>query len=397
MDFLLLEGFAKAPFGLNFGEIRVINGLLKIGGVCVSWHYVIKDNQNKRIKMQRYHQVPMLFIPCEEDELIWTMYDIMDNKFLESKINMSYDKHFCASSEGWLVAVNKDYTVSLYNPYSMLVGNCNNIQLPILFPTQPFLLPGDEYDFENVSEDESEEDFDYHIFKATITADPLENPNDCTIVVIFGENFRLAFIRLGKDTTWTKVDGHRVWGSFEDILSYNNHFYALDTEGELISFDVDPHNLNVKSITTENLRTRVTYSKRYLVKSCKGDILQVERYLTWGINTERIITEKFNVFKLDMEQQRWIGIKDLGDESLFLGDNSSISISTSNFVSCQCNCIYFTHDQDLVRSNKSGHIDIGVYNMETESSTLHFNIDSSTFTKMFRRAPIWLVPTINLY
>ncbi|KAL5570074.1 hypothetical protein UlMin_026649 [Ulmus minor] len=348
------------------------------------------------MKIQRCHQVPQLFIPCEEDKHIWTIYDVMDNNFLDLKITMPYDKRFCASSEGWLVAINKDYTVSLYNPYSMLVGNCNkyNIQLPILFPTQPFLLPGDEYDFENFSDDESEEDFDYHIFKATITADPLENPNDCTIAVIFGDSFNLAFIRLGKDTTWTKID----WGgSFDDILPYNNHFYALDNLGRLISFDDDPHNFNVNLVTRENLRTRVIYSKRYLVKSCGGDILQVERYVTWGDNNGRHITKTFNVFKLDLERQRWTQIKDLGDESLFLGDNSSISISSSNFVSCKRNCIYFTHDDDLVRSNVNGFIDIGIYNVETEIFTLHFNIDSSTFTKMSRRAPIWIVPTLNSY
>ncbi|KAL5570093.1 hypothetical protein UlMin_026668 [Ulmus minor] len=268
----------------------------------------------------------MLFIPCEEDEHLWTVYDIMDNKFLESKINLSYDKRFCGSSEGWLVAVNKDYTVSLYNPYSTLVGNCNNIQLPKLFP------PGVEYDFEDESDDE---DFDHHIFKATITADPLENPNDCTIAVIFSD-FELSFIRLGKDTTWTKVYRR---GLFVEIMPYNNHFYVLDNIGGLISFEDDLHNLNEKVII-DDLRTLVHYcSKKYLLKSCRGDILQVERYLTWEDNGGRQITEKFNVFKLDFERHRWIEIKDLGIESLFVGDNSSISISTLNFVSCKRNCI----------------------------------------------------------
>lgn len=50
----------------------------------------------------------------------------------------------------------------------------------------------------------------------------------------------------------------------------------------------------------------------------------------------------------------WIEMKNLDDNALFLGDNSSISILASNFPGCQRNSIYFSHDKDDVSLSKQG-------------------------------------------
>ncbi|KAL5570055.1 hypothetical protein UlMin_026630 [Ulmus minor] len=181
------------------------------------------------------------------------------------------------------------------------------------------------------------------------------------------------------------------------ILTYDNHIFGITLVGGLLSFDVsNTCNSNVKIITDGDSSWRCYYVKNYIVNSCRGDLLQVERYLDWD-NDEGRVTKKFKVLKFDFDTRMWIEIKCLGEESLFLGDNSSISILTSNFVGCQPNSIYFTNDEDTVRINVNGLTDVGVYNIEMGSSTLHFNIDLSCFTKVYKRAPIWVVPTLNLY
>ncbi|KAL5570061.1 hypothetical protein UlMin_026636 [Ulmus minor] len=362
----------------------------------MSWYYVIKENQIKRIKRpNNNHHVPMLLIPIAEEKHLWTIYDIMNNKFLKSKLDFPYDKRFkrfCGSSGGWLMAVNDDYTLSLYKPYIN-----TSIQLPSIFSPPPI--------DEDLVYDDSESEgssggyeplggHEYHILKFTITTDPLENPNDCVVMVIHGETYQFAFIRPAKDTTWTKFD---VPAQLDEILTYDNHIFGITLIGGLLSFDVsNTCNTNVKIITNGDSSWRGYYIKNYIVNSCRGDLLQVERYLDWD-NDEGRVTKKFKVLKFDFDTRMWIEIKCLGEESLFLGDNSSISILASNFVGCQPNSIYFTNDEDTVRINVNGLIDVGVYNIETGSSTLHFNIDLSCFTKMYKRAPIWVVPTLNLY
>ena len=85
------------------------------------------------------------------------------------------------------MTVNNDFTVTLYKPYALEKENAI-IHLPCLFPTV------DDDDPMEIVEDLTEV-CDYHIFKATITADPQTNSNVCIVLVIFGEFRELALIR----------------------------------------------------------------------------------------------------------------------------------------------------------------------------------------------------------
>ncbi|PON63651.1 hypothetical protein PanWU01x14_129830 [Parasponia andersonii] len=155
----------------------------------------------------------MHLIPSK-DAHVWNIYDVMDNKFLESELLMPYDKRFCGSSKGWLVAVNKDWTVTLYKTYSIVKDRNNEdtcIQLPCLFPVEMESNdnpePEDIHDIEVFSSELEDSDqehvekaidpenvYDYQFYKALITADPLANPDECMVVVIFGDCNELAFI-----------------------------------------------------------------------------------------------------------------------------------------------------------------------------------------------------------
>ncbi|KAM6541993.1 hypothetical protein CsatB_006440 [Cannabis sativa] len=89
------------------------------------------------------------------------------------------------------------------------------------------------------------------------------------------------------------------------------------------------------------------------------------------------------------DRSNWEEISDLGDEALFVGDNSSVSVDTSlSSTKCQNNCIYFTNDYS-VHSNINNPSDMGVYNLVTRS-VRRFNIDTNLFTRMGGRAPIWI-------
>ncbi|PON53139.1 putative F-box protein [Trema orientale] len=415
----------KHILDLILEKLESLVDYLRFNVVCLQWHSVTKENQVERIKAShrryRYHQVPMLLMPSE-DEYTWNIYNVMTNKFLELELLIPYGKRFCGSSKGWLVAVNKDWTVTLYKPYSMINdGNSEDtrIQLPILFPVE---LESDDdleqvdiqdymEEFPNELEDCNQEEpemaidpknvYDYHVYKALITADPLANPNECVVVVIFGDCRELAFIRISQDKTWTKIEPTDRFCS-DEVLHHNDLCYVVAHDGALRSFDVTDSCINstVKYVAPKLPRTRFLskfscYIKRYLVEF-HGQILQVERYLRdyYKSKTKSRKTKKFRVWRYDPDLKNWIEIKNLGGMALFLGHNTSISVLASNFSGIQPNCIYFTHDIDQIFYSSNPMIcDLGMYDIQSRKYKLHFTIDSVALRKMNSRPPIWVVPT----
>ncbi|GLT63791.1 hypothetical protein SLA2020_363270 [Shorea laevis] len=51
------------------------------------------------------------------------------------------------------------------------------------------------------------------------------------------------------------------------------------------------------------------------------------------------VTKMFQVFKLDVVGNKWVEVNSLGDRSLFLGGNHSISIAT-NTDGASCNDLF---------------------------------------------------------
>ncbi|PON71129.1 hypothetical protein PanWU01x14_075680 [Parasponia andersonii] len=194
-------------------------------------------------------------------------------QILKVKILIPYGKRFSGSLKRWLTVVNEDYTLAIYKPFSTL-DQANIAHARICFPC---LFPPDVYELEpqlppqlenpEIEDDlaEPDEDFelddnhepydpaqhcDHHVQKVVITADPVENANECTIVVIFGERCQVALIRLSKDKTWTKINDCEP---IDDILYCKNQFYALSYLGELMSFGVTKSgDSTIEFITPEN-------------------------------------------------------------------------------------------------------------------------------------------------
>lgn len=127
---------------------------------------------------------------------------------------------------------------------------------------------------------------DYHVVKTLITADALENPNECTTVVIFGRYAQLAFFRHGKDRTWTKINEN--CGCIGDILHCKNQFYAINFDGALISFDVTKSgNSTTKLIAPEIPPCIENSCNRYLVLKEKFYKLKdILNYVMIGVRTD---------------------------------------------------------------------------------------------------------------
>lgn len=296
-----------------------------------------------------------------------------------------------------MIAVCEDWTVKLYRPFSFVKegnnydANTSCIHLPCLFP------PENNYDPLDGFEDDGEI-YDYHVQKAIITFDPLENPNECTVMVIFGEFCELAFLRLAKDRAWTKVDP-KDYIFADDIFHYNNELWVLNYFGALISIGIIDSFISTIKIAPEIPNIEGNNIKRYIVNSCDGELFQVERYFHFDWSNDRSRkTKMFKVFRMDFDSRRWIEVNSLGDMALFLGDNSSISVLASDFIGCQPNCIYFSHDWDCIHVSANTMIcDLGTYDVANGSFRLHYTIDPDALRKMSRRPPIWVVPLLNAH
>lgn len=154
----------------------------------------------------------------------------MHDKFLDQlRLSIPYSKRLAGSSKGWLVIVAGNYSVRLYKPYyidiegdSIMEDGSTDANIKIELPR--LFLPVNILDLITI--------YDYHVVKALITADPLANPNDCIIAVIFGEFWEIAFLRYARDTTWTKVKVNTILDNrFHDITYYNNQIYAVNQLG----------------------------------------------------------------------------------------------------------------------------------------------------------------------
>lgn len=105
------------------------------------------------------------------------------------------------------------------------------------------------------------------------------------------------------------------------VDKYNHKFYILESEGSLL--------LVVRWILV--LRTEYQFPEHD------------EPYLTCSYQTN-----KFYVYELDSDSERWVAVDTSGNEGLFLGGNQSVSFNIGDDVGrvrgWKKNSIYFTDD-----------------------------------------------------
>jgi hypothetical protein len=353
--------------------------------VCKSWYSVAKDNKSKHARMT----APMVLFYSGRTQY-WNFYDIVNKKILDFQVNVP-KMGLVGSSKGWLVyvkrnVVDKTFGVTLVNPFFRVRGSKRKKNSLIHLP--PLNPPGWEKWYKNCER---------YVCKATISADPILNASDCVVTVIHLERNTLAFIRLGKDTTWTYVDESVVDSlegccMIEDVANVGNKFYAVNYWSELLSFDVTTRSNSNMRLVGRGSCPDYDDIKRYIFEGEENKLLMVQRYLEFG-ETKRE-TKKFRVFELSFQTGEWTEKNTLGDIALFIGNNSSIYVSASKNSGFQSNCIYFNHDRDYVGHDNRAY-DFGVYNVEDQSSPKTYTKRAKKLLKMSYPLPIWVMPTLS--
>lgn len=379
-------------------KLESLDDYIRFGAVCVSWSSARDFNRAKRNAVSRHHHAPKLLLPASSDEHAWRIYDVASNKFIGRELYVPYEERLSGSSQGWLLAVEKDWSATLYRPFSMTnKSDADTDRHTIRLPNLSFCT---EYPVEI---------YQYIIDKTVITADPVANPNECVVFLIQQYGY-LAYLRLG-DSSWTRptdpnfeeivdvvLDGDRVFAVRE-----SGSLLEVKNNGSMIAFEIsDP--INTVEVVAPAIRSNgVAWEleckcHRFLVRSpCSDDLLQIERYIDWYRDNALRYTLSFRVFKFAGKDKGWVRVRKLEDTCLFVGDSSSVSIRCSQFPGYRSNCVYFTHDKVNCSfrygygSNRNS--DLGIYDLGEQKFEMHFSLNSTDFAAK-TRCPIWVVPTL---
>nr|XP_023913250.1 F-box protein At2g17690-like [Quercus suber] len=330
-------------------------------------------------------------------------------KFTTSSCLSLLEKKCIGTSFGWLFSVGTDFQVNLFHPLSKHL-----LSLP-----QPL--------FWNEDGNSKLNHLDYRDMffeKCVLSRNPWNSVTheydcDCIIMVIYGNGRSLAFTRPGYKA-WIDIPSHS--GSISDITFYNGKFYAVNCHGEAFVCHTDDDIPFVESIAPHPPATEEII-QMYIVES-SGDLLVVSRFRGGHffleddtededseddiedenihesegegegedeeekINDNPYVTIGFTILKLECSTKvrskykyKWGKVDSLGDQALFVGDNSSVSLSASSFNGCKANCIYYTDDYVEVFpfTLNGGGYDMGVFSVEDGEYKHHYEGESLSY------------------
>ncbi|XP_042486785.1 putative F-box protein At5g55150 [Macadamia integrifolia] len=323
--------------------------------VCKSWQSIAIASK----KIRRLHlrpQIPWLMLSSLEDNNLW-FFSLSRSKLFRLEFPEVYGARCYGSNWGWLIMVNKMGRNFLLHPFTRVLNELPpQGTFPIQHPSYASITPSFN-----------------HIFKAILLSPPpdattnnsdLDDKNivssvamDCGVVVAIYSINDLAFCRPG-DEVWTALGK-----GFEDIIFYDGKLYGFTKRRDLKIVELGPHpkvtscnitppeeddisisiNLGASPPAEEDLgRLPTNLLKSFYLVECLGELLMVIKYCLIVNMTSNVMLK---IFKLDQKSRNWIKVVDLGDQMLFIGAGSGLSVSATDYPGFRGNCIYFTdHD-----------------------------------------------------
>ncbi|KAH0643663.1 hypothetical protein KY289_034637 [Solanum tuberosum] len=312
-------------------------------------------------------------LPQRKDESLRRFYSPFNCKSYDICLPDVLDKRCWGSSHGWLVTLGANFEMHLLNPLSR-----GQISLPPLHkcPNLNLVCTGKSFR-------------DSFVYKVILSASP--SSSDCVIFAIYSANWKMAFTKPG-DVAWTPLSC--IHGHVDDAMCHDGKFYAIDTFGEILMWDLAGSLLKRIAFPPSRDLDNLVYATTYLVE-VNGQIYAIMRLLfdTRITDTPCLTTWCFKIYNLDICNEKCEEVKSLGDWSIFVGNNHSFSIPSSTYPECESNCIYFTDDFSGVHYSVVHGYDMGIYRVQNLSvqPLLQEDVSDSAFS-----LPLWIIPSLSV-
>ncbi|XP_059636518.1 F-box protein SKIP23-like [Cornus florida] len=346
------------------GKLTILIDYIRCRAVCVKWRSSIP-----RTPLHLPCQLPWLMLPPPRTHQTHrrSFFNLSTNKTHRLDLpEIPYHRRRCGSSHGWLVFLHESPEIYLLNPFTR-----SKIHLPPLstFPNVigfNFSDIGREYSLRSpagVVYTCNLKDMRNNFIKKVILSSSPSNDSDFVALAILNRTGDLAFCKKG-DKSWRCIEGSESY--CEDVIYYNGLFYAVDKYGAIAICDVCGPSPRVSIMDTP---PQFGGDMQYLVRSM-NQFLLVTRYLDTEYDEDlfEIFVYKtvlFKVYRLNLSNSNWEEVTNLGDQMLFLGENSSFALSASDFPGCEGNCIYYTDDySESNYDDAPWDHDLGIYNLE---------------------------------
>ncbi|KAK0576198.1 hypothetical protein LWI29_013601 [Acer saccharum] len=346
-------------------------------------------------------QLPWLMLPqSQSHQSRQAFFDLSANRvhFLHLPEASNHCKRNCGSSHGWLVILDETPYVILLNPLTRA-----KIHLPPLF-TFPNVVSfnyfeiGREYTLLSLGGDRYYRNLrqmrDSFIKKIVLSSSPGKDGGNFIAVAILNQTGDLAYCRNG-DIGWSVIEGARSY--CEDVIYNNGLFYAVDKGGAVAVCDVGGVG-DLARVSVIQTPMQLGGDMQYLVSS--GDeLLLVTRFLglEFGFEPDQphliYRTIRFEVFRLNWNGTQWERVRSLGDKMLFIGENSSLSLSASDFPGCVSDSIYYTDDYSEGNyDDVFGEHDSGIFSLCSGSIEPLPCYPRNLHCRLQWPPPIWVTP-----
>ncbi|KAM7498605.1 hypothetical protein LguiA_023019 [Lonicera macranthoides] len=369
---------------------------VRVRAVCMSWNSHLPKMPNHQTR-----RVPWLLQSFENNtEASHGLFDLFEKKFYKIDLPEAQGKLFKGCSYGWLATIGDDLPIGCNSPDMYLINPLTNAQIQL--PPRYTCHDVADYVADRIDEEYTichpngtlcylDAEYINSVWTSKVVLSSNPSHEDCLVVAIYGDRGYLAWCKCN-DKKWKRLPCS-LPGAIEDVIFYNGKLHALHARGILIVFENICPNPTVKEIARLPSSIRNYSDVIYLVECSDGGLLMVMRLVASHGEEDYLPlrTKMFKVYKLDSINSTWVEVRDIGNDILFLGLNTSFSVSSHDFPGHKGNSIYYTdNSQTFFATRKEKHAcsDMGVFNLGDQSfeSLPGFKGDR----KLFWPPPIWV-------
>jgi hypothetical protein len=410
-----------------------IPSLLRSGTICTSWHDACSTF--RRLRRLSPKQAPCLLYACDD---FGPNHAALYCPSTNTTFHVPFPHHNRGrffSSNGWVFASDGVADPYLLNPITGALATLPSVKtLPCIE-----ISWGDDG---NLSEEDIEWAQDNVYWRVAISA--VDNAATCTVLLVHLPGQMLSFAKPG-DEQWTLISGDLC---LEDVCynDKNSLFYGLCTDGSVYVFNLSEPKPAMTRIMCGV--TNFANPNKYLTFTPSGELWQVWRIWNEGLAHTQIkphwtykdvlrftaqdcvdfigrddeekprddeekpgdletdeeedngkpwlkiavTTSELLIFKVDIDRQKLMELRSIGEHTLFLGYNSTVCLPSLDFPTFKPNCAYITDDcshfGQIVRR------DIGIWNFEKKNLQNLREAWPNLFPWLDLLAPIWITPSL---